>query len=390
MVHVALRRAEGEIGRRAYVLAMAALLVLQAGLSTELLADTVVIGAFTLISARFVTGVRRSVDRVAAETIAAGALAIVVASPLLYYALFSGTFPKGAPGLSDVYGLDLLNPFFPTYATWLGRNDFLSLGVSYVGGNVTEAGGYLSLPLIGGFLCWCLCDARGRPLARLIGLVTAFSVLLALGSHLHVAGHQTVALPYNWMRNLPIADNVLPVRIFLFTTLAVAIGVADWLAQRRAGAAVRWLVIGLGALLLLPNIIRPLYGVAPRDPSFFRTSLHRRYLDSGATVLALPFGANDVSMLWQAEAGFSFYMPEGYISGVIPSPFNSQVTVGQLEGNLPTPASALGSFIREHHVTDVVVDPAAASPWPTVLAQLRLHARPVGGILLYKVSPERK
>jgi hypothetical protein len=387
MVHIALRRVDREISRRSYVVAMAALFVLQAGLSTELLADCVGLGAVLLLVSRFLTRatVRRRVDGLIVETLGAGLLAIVVASPFLYYALFNGGVPKGAPALSDVYGLDLLNLFFPTYATWLGHTDFLALSLRYNGGNVAEADGYLGIPLVVCFLVWVFRAGGGGLLRKLVVVAAAVSVLAALGSHLHVAGQQTVALPFDWVRSLPVFNNIVPSRIVVFTALAVSVGVAAWLAIPGRGALVRWLAVALGALVILPNLMRPLYGVPPHSPSFFSTSTYRRYLARGDTVLALPYGADDVSMLWQAETDFYFYMPEGYVSGAVPSPFNAQLTTGQLLADtLPSP-QAMAAFIREHFVTHVVIDVAHAGQWPDLMSRLGLHGRSIGGVLLYAV-----
>jgi hypothetical protein len=386
IVHVALRRIDGSISRRAYLITMALLLVLQAGLSTELLAECVAFGLFALLCARWIAPApqRDRVFGLIGESIGAGLLALILASPFFYYALLSGSFPTGAPNLSDLYALDLLNPLFPTYSTWLGHHDFLSLGLSYEGGNVSEADGYLSIPLMLAFAVWAV-RARNTPLARFLVVVTVVTFGAALGSHLYVAGHQTIALPFNWVRSLPVLDNVVPSRIILFTALALSVGVSAGLASLRPGAVGRWIVVLLGAILIFPNLIQPLFGVAPRNPRFFSTGLYRSYLSRGETVLALPFGANDVSMLWQAETGFYFYMPEGYVSGVVPAPFNADLTTGQLVANAPPPAPALASFIRAHHVKHVVVDPVDAGPWPTVLAQIGLYARSVGGVLLYTI-----
>ena len=387
MGHIALRRFDREISRAAYILLLGALFVLQAGLSTELLAECVGFGAILLITARFQVPVsdRLRVDRLIKETIGAGILALVVGSPFFYYALFSGSFPKGASGLSDVYGLDLLNTTFPTLTTWLGRHDFLSLGLTYEKGNITEAGGYLSVVLILVFLSWLIGTRRDRPLRLYMGILAGTSFLAALGSHLHVAGYQTFGLPFNWVRDLPVINDIIPSRIILFTTLAVAIGIAAWLANPTGHAVGRWLLISLSIVMLFPNITSTLYGVPPRNPGFFSNAEYKRYLTPGETVLVLPFGHNDVSTLWQAETGFYFYMPEGYISGVVPPPFDGQITVGQLVANVPPSPPDLGSFIREHAVSHVVVDVAQAGPWPALLAQLGLHPQSVGGVLLYPV-----
>jgi hypothetical protein len=140
-----------------------------------------------------------------------------------------------------------------------------------------------------------------------------------------------------------------------------------------------------GAVAIFPNLSADQYGGAPHNPRFFTTAAYRRHLTRGETVLALPFGENDVSMLWQAETGFYFEMPEGYVSAVVPAPFRAQPTVRRLLRNAPLPASALGRFIREHRVGHIVVDPAKAGPWPGLLAELGLHGRRLGGVLLYAV-----
>jgi hypothetical protein len=180
-------------------------------------------------------------------------------------------------------------------------------------------------------------------------------------------------------------NNIIPSRIILFTMLAMSIGVSAWLAMPAPRVWGRWLLVVIGAIAIFPNLIAGLYGVPPTNPRFFSTSMYSHYLAKGETVLMLPFGANGVSMLWQAETGFSFYMPEGYVSGVVPPPFNAQPTVGQLVANSPPSAPALKAFIMEHYVSHVVVDSAAAGPWPGVLAQLGLQGRPVGGVILYAV-----
>jgi len=387
MVHVPLRRVNGEISRRLYVIVMAALFVLQAGLSTELLAECVGLGTVLLVSARIMVpkSQRSRVNYLIVETAIAGLIAIVVASPFFYYALFSGGLPKGTPSFSDTFGLDFLNPFFPTSTTWLGHHDFGSLGVTYEHDAGSETDGYLGIPIIVAFLLWAFGYGRGRLLARLLLIAAGVSFVAALGSHLYIAGQQTVTLPYSWVNQLPLFDNVVPSRIVLFTALAVAIGVASWLAVPTGHIVGRWLVVILGAVLIFPYIVRPSFGVPVNNPSFFSTDAYRGYLRHDETVLVLPFGGNDMSMLWQAETGFYFYMPEGYVSSVVPSSFALEPTAGQLVGNLEPSAAALDSFIGAHKVSHVVVDPVNAGPWPGLLAQLGFRVRSIGGVLLYAV-----
>jgi hypothetical protein len=174
----------------------------------------------------------------------------------------------------------------------------------------------------------------------------------------------------------------------VFTSLAVAIGIAAW-AARPAGRSVvragRWLVIALAVVMLWPNIPSSLYGVPPSNPRFFATDLYKRYLSPGETVLILPFSYNDVSTLWQAEANFYFYMPEGYVGQFAPQPFATETVTDQLLANVSPSGAALGGFIRQHYVSHIVVDAATQGAWLTALSNMGLHGERVGGVLLYTV-----
>jgi hypothetical protein len=387
MVHITLRRVDREISRRTYVLFMALLLILQMGLSTELLAEAVFLGMVMLIAARFLAAQpqRARMTALILEAVTAGLFAIVLTSPFLYYALFSGGLPPGNPALSDTYPLDVPNLIFPTIVTWLGHHDFQSLWSTFDKGDVSEANGYFGIAILVAFAVWFFTTGRRSVFGKLLAVAIVASVLLALGSHLHVAGQQTVTLPFDWVKTLPIFENIVPSRIVMFAGLAISIGVAAWLARTDGRVLGRWLLVLLGVVLLFPNLSSALYGVPPVNPSFFATSMYRHYLTRNETVLVLPFGRNDISTLWQAETGYYFYMPEGYVSSAIPPPFETEPGVIELFNNTPPPAPTLGSFIRVHNVSHVIVDPTQAGPWPDVLAQLGLHGRRIGGVILYSV-----
>jgi hypothetical protein len=386
-VHITLRRVDRKISRRTYMLSMALLLVLQMGLSTELLAECVMLGGVLLIAARFLAAQpqRSRMNGLIVETVLAGLVAIVVSSPFLYYAFISGGAPPGNPLLADVFPLDLTNLFSPTVTTWLGHNDFHAVSSVYDGGDASEANGYLGIALLIGFATWFFTGGKHSVLGKLLAIAIAVSVVMAFGTRLHIAGYQTVTMPWNLVKNLPIFDYIIPSRIVLYAALAISIGLAAWLARTDRNALGRWLLVLLGALMIFPNINSSLYGAKLLNPSFFSTPLYRKYLTRNETVLILPFSYHDVSTLWQAESGFYFYMPEGYVAGTIPPAFQTQPGAVELFTNVaPSPANLL-AFIHEHHVSHVVVDPTMVGPWPGLLAQLGLHGRSAGGVLLYSV-----
>jgi hypothetical protein len=386
-VLLALRRADGELSRRAYMVSLGAVFVLQAGLSTEVLASGVLLGIVMLVAARLWPGGpgRSVMNRLIGETFLAGFGAIVVASPFLYYALFNGSFPQGLPGLSDALGLDLLNPLFPTPITLFGSKSFASLAATFENANIAEADGYLSLPLIIAYVAW-LATTRRRFLAGMSLFAAAVSLIAALGSHLHVAGQQTIALPYSWVATLPIFNFLSPSRFVMYTTLAVSVGVAAWLADRTGRSVVRWATVVLAIVAVYPNLPANYWNGAPANPAFFRdASLYRRYLTRGETALLLPYSADDNSLLWQAETGFYFSMPEGYFGNVAPPPFDHDPIVNQLGGGMITDTAAFLRFLSRYHVRDIIIRANQAGAFPAEFASLALRPVTVGGVLLYRI-----
>jgi hypothetical protein len=405
MVHLALRRTEREISARTYVLALAAVFVVQIGFSTEVLATAAGFGFVAIILARLLAPepYPGRIQRLLAETIGAGLLAVLIASPFLYYALIKGGLPTELPNISDAYGLDLLNPFFPTGTTWLGNQVFAHLTATFEGANAAEADGYLGIALMFAFALWAS-GTRRRFLARMLSAMTLLSFLVALGSHIHVAGIQTLGLPYVWIQSLPVVRLITPSRISLYTLLVVATGVACWLSEappfaRRGAdtllasgrtqvlrAASRWVLVALAVVMIFPNIASRQWGGTVSNPAFFRGTAYRHYLTRGEMILALPYGPNANSMLWQAETGFYFRMPEGYLGHYAPPVFQGQAVVNKLVANKVVKPAKLLRFIHRYDVRDIVIEAASPSPYEAELDALGFHGLAVGGVLLYRVS----
>ncbi|MHB8492876.1 MAG: hypothetical protein ACYDA6_11780 [Solirubrobacteraceae bacterium] len=392
VVHLVLRRLEREISGRVFVPVLAALLLLQLGISTEVLTTAVMLGFALLVVARI--GAKapyaERIDQLLAEVVAAGWLAVLVAAPFLYDAVIKGGLPSEAIG--NGYNLDLLNPVFPTSTTWFGGHAFHALTSQFEGGAFAEANGYLSLPLLCAFTVWAR-HTRRRVLAKMLLAAAAVSFLAALGGRLHVAGTETVPMPFALIGGLPLIKLLTPSRIAMYTSLAVAIGVAAWLAESVRGsrrARTRWLVFGLGAFMVFPNLGGELWSYPPPPPVFFRTGLYRRYLVPGETLLALSYAQNGTSMAWQAECGFCFRMPEGYLGHTGVSQITSQQVVGELGANREVNPRLLASFLVRYDIRDIVIDKSKRilSPYPLQFAALGLRGIAVGGVWVFHVTPE--
>ncbi|MHB8492031.1 MAG: hypothetical protein ACYDA6_07465, partial [Solirubrobacteraceae bacterium] len=295
-------------------------------------------------------------------------------------------------GFMEVDGMDLLNPVIPTRITWLGGHALESVGQTFIGGNLPESGGYLSLPVLLAFVWWLVRTHRRR-LAKVLAVAAAFSLVAALGGRAHVAGATTIELPLNWLREAPIVRLITPSRIVMYASLAVAVGVAAWLAERPAGPrrlAARWLWLALGVAMIFPDVGSGLWAGSPPNPAFFRDGAHRRYLRPWQGVLAMPYGWNSYSMLWQAETGFYFRMPEGYLGHTPLQPFANEPIVGELYSGKAVDPGALGSFLRAGDVRAIVLDASALSEltgFERELTDLGLRPLATGGVLLFLIPP---
>ena len=390
VVHLAVRRIAGDLSARRFVAALALVLIVQALLSEEILFDAGLIGAAALLFAHRLAEpqLRPRIVAVAREGVTAAALAAVVLAPYIVTVLAQAQVARSG----ETYGLDALNLIVPTPLTWLGGGLFHSLSGSFELGSQLEAGGYIGLPLLLAFAAFSAGAWRRSRMSRLPALVFCLSVVLALGSSLHIAGVGGTPLPWSVLGLLPVFSDLVASRIVVFAELAVAVGVALWLAQQTPGSRRRWLLVAVGCAALAPNLGGGLWHSRPPNPAFFRTAEYRRYLEPGENVLVIPFASLGYSMLWQAETNFYFSQPGGYISDVIPTAASHSYAVQLLlepsrATVTPSDAPAVASFLRASHVHHVVLAPGYEQRgWPRVLRLIAGAPRRVGGILLYTVG----
>ena len=387
-VELVLRRLAADVTRRRFTIALAALVVVQALISTEILFDMALFGAVAFGWALVFAGrpQRAAILQTIGETIVAGLAAAVILIPFLIQALQSVT-----GGNANLYSLDLANVVIPTPLTWIGSGTFRALSAHFEGGAFSETGGYLGIPAFVAFAAFAV-GARTRVGARVL-LATAVVVLVAaLGSHLHVAGHAGVLLPWSLVSHLPLFRAVLPTRFTLILELIVALGIAIWLA---GGAAtprrrvLQWVLVGLAIVLLWPNMTASWWKSQPVNPSFFATRAYRRYIRRGEDVLVLPFTYTGNSMYWQAETDFYFKMPAGYLPPNIPSGalFEPPYIALHLLAAHPSVLPALRGYLRRHDVRVIILTGSFVAGWRAVLTELAPRPAHVGGVYVFRVPP---
>jgi hypothetical protein len=386
-VHLTLRLIEGRIGRRPYIALMALTIGFLLLSQAELALTFVLVGAVALgVAVILVPAQRTQITGCVAPLITAGAIAAVVTSPFIYYALTGPTSSGFFIGYSQTYVADSLGFVIPTPVVRLGRNWFAVISATFSGG-LPENGVYVGALLvlvIGRYVA----TSWSRPITRLLLVLLAVVVVLMLGPHMHVAGQPTIPLPWGVLDQAPLLSKVAPVRLAPYLYLMVAMIVALWLG--RAGTVrsqlVRWAVAALGLAALVPNLSSGLWRAPVNNPPFFTSSGYRSIVRAGSVVLPLPFAMWGSSMLWQAETGFYFRMADGYVGALLPFGYGRDLGTLSSPAVAPQPA-VLGRFLAQRHVSTVLVSAAAAGPWPAALSGLGLRPRLVQGVLVYSIRP---
>ena len=314
----------------------------------ELLAAEVIVGAAgtaLLMAAKRGEIASHLGYAVRAAAVAAGVFLVLVVGPLA--SQFLG--PQRVVGSlqpANVYVSDLLNFVVPTSVQQFAPGFALRLSDQFAG-SLAEWNAYLGVPLLV-LLVVAAIRYRQHFVMRLSALLAFLFALLSLGITLHVGGRVTpipvvlLGISFIGLRGwiplrailytfiglwaglaiVPVVSNILPGRLMLFVFLFAGILLAGFVDQalRWPNARHRALALAAVGLALLPLAPRTPYpSTAMSTPSFFSGSLGSVVPDGSVTLVA-PYvrGGNTEGMLWQAQSGMAFKMPEGY--ALIPGP----------------------------------------------------------------------
>ena len=173
-----------------------------------------------------------------------------------------------------------------------------------------------------------------NPTARLMAGVAVVATVLSWGGLFWPApGHLVVAhwLPWGWVTNLPVLDDVSAVHFAAPADLAVAVlvalgldSLARWRWWRRLPDSARDVaVVGLVALMVVPAwrlYDAPLAVQRVSLPRWYQTA--GRSVPEGSVVLSYPFPASASltaePMVWQAADSMRFRLAGGYVK--VPAP----------------------------------------------------------------------
>ncbi|MDQ2961405.1 MAG: hypothetical protein M3R48_10220 [Candidatus Dormibacteraeota bacterium] len=317
--------------------------------------------------------VRQRLPHVVRSLLWALALFIPVVAYPVWFQFFGPLVPHQLLTSKNFFVTDLLNVFLPTTSQGL-EPSFARDVANHYAGNSGEWGGYIGLPMLA-VVGWTAWRHWERPLVRFLCVGALAALVLSFGSTLHVGGVDThIPLPGLVLEHLPILENLVPARFAVYVALLCALlfGVfIDSLPSRVQ--TVRWTLVS--TVLIAATFVPPLpFPTRPAaTPTFFTSS--PTALPPGRDVLVVPFSHDFYStqaVLWQAEAGMSFSMPEGYIidrqpngaAGQGPAPSLTSATLVAIAAGTETgaqvPAPQRAQMLRElrsWHISEVVLGP---------------------------------
>lgn len=294
--------------------------------SSELVASTAVMAAVVL--AVLACAHRRAVPRLARRlgvaALVAGAVAGLLAVPLLWAMATGPGRPSGSIRPVARFGNDLLDLVRPTRTEALPGSTVLPSHTQTL--DLAEQGLGVGVLLVAAVVVvCCLCWRRpGLAVPTRVAATTAGAGwLLSLGSVLWAGGAGTaLVLPWAAVAGLPLAEHVLPMRLSMFVWLGVSALVGLGLVRARQAAPSRRRTLGVAGLALA---LAPVWPAAAHDrpvtvPRFF-TSAVARDIPAGAVVKTVPRPRAWASphkaeaMAWQAVAGMRYRDTGGYFIG---------------------------------------------------------------------------
>jgi hypothetical protein len=380
-----LQYVDARIGGRALAVRIGLLLGAEIYLSTEVFATlTVALLASLVVAFVLVPDVRARLRTGVRPLLGALAVALVVAAPLLGYALtdYEGdrlADPAQAPA-------DMANLVVPTETT-LVREEYAKAIAGEFIGPLAEQSAYLGLPLIA-ILGWFAWQRRRRPAGRLLVVLLALGIVAELGVELRISGDRVVPLPWALAAKLPGLEHAIPGRFAMYVSLGAAVAVALWGASRRPAALVRVGLIAAAVIALLPAVSRDLWDTTPTRPSFFADDVYRKCFRSDENVF-VPDPAGADATLWQAESDYEFRLANGLIPQLTDAIPDHEAVRQVLFNQIPEGGGQrVVRLARGIDATVILLD-AEHAWWGPELVEAGLEPVEVGAVRLYHLRPAR-
>lgn len=374
------------IGPRVFIALMGVAMALQCYLFLETFAELTVVLVLAFAAGYVLASRpdRPQIARLAGLVGIAYAIALVLASPYLAYALTH--MPSGFARSPAGPSLKLAGLVVPWPGHTFGLSWLASAAADLPGPGLD---GYLGVPLV--ILAVALTVACwSRRIVRFLAVAIVALIIVSLGPTLHLDAWTPVArLPWSGLWNLPIARSAYPARFMVFVQLAIAVMTALWLAMPRQ----RWWAWGARWALAVLALAAITSNTPPLDltnqaglPGFIAAGHYRDRLTPGEIVVVLSERGN-AGMLWQASTGFYTRLAGGYINQAISASAGIPGPIARLStGGLTQPdVQRFRAYLKNAGIGAILVETQAdqAGPWRNIFRQLGLRGEPAAGVTVY-------
>lgn len=394
---LALRALRGEIAQRVFVVALAAMLVVEFLVSLEIFATATMFGsiAFLLAFALFEDDTRQRLRALIVPIVASYVIALTVVSPYLYF-FFTAPPPRAPIWQPSLFSADLLFFVLPSWVSELARHAVVTRAFEQMPNTVLAYVGFSYLgPVLLAIIALFTWQRWREARTRFLLWMMLIAAVLSCGPWLTVGARRLAWMPGVLLSVMPLMSNALPVRFTMYLMLAAALVVAMWFASSGAGTAVKCSVALTAVLFAMPRLSSAFWNTPIDTPAFFLSGAYRNYLQPGEIILPVPYGWRGNSLMWQAQSDMYFRVA-GAWTGLPLAEFERwPAMVALFNGKyLPDPELQLKAFLAAHQVSAVVVnesikdssDAQQRQQYLTVLAALGPAPAEAGGVLIYRFT----
>lgn len=374
---------DGAIGSAWFVGLLALAMTAQLYLFLETFAVMTVVWAVSLLVGYALAGRsgRRLIGRLSRLVGLAYLVALALGAAYIAFALTHT--PPGFARKPQYYALDLESLVAPRPHRdfgigWLARLESLPpLG---------SAACYVGIPVLLVMIGLAV-RARRSKLTWFLVIMVVFVILGAAGPILEAGGHDVIRLPWARLWYLPVMRSAYPERFIIFAYLGLAVIVALWLRRSQNPAWLRWLT----SVIVIAAIVQDTPGThlawqTNDTPAFITSGEYRHYLRPGETVL-VESGRGNAGMLWQAETDFYLRVAGGFVNAAIK--IDVPTVVVSLQHRMRVSQAAFRHAIAADKIGAILVEQDWAPGWTTLLPEVGLTGRAVGGVILYEFRPGR-
>jgi hypothetical protein len=270
--------------------------------------------------------------------------------------------------------VDLAGWVVPREHTWIGGTWFPSITQRFSAAPEEDAGyiGIAGLAMLVGF---AITERHRRGTWLLLALIGTVA-LLSMGPVLRILGRPTITLPGTLLTRAPLLQHATAQRLPVYAALAEGVIAAVWLARARGPHVwVRWAIVALAALTVMPAASSSVFHAYGTTPGFFTSGDVYDQIHRDETVFSITERAG-TELSWMAASDFWYRIPQGYV-GPIPAAYQGEslfrgLAVNQRNPYVPTPEE-FATWLGDRGVTAVLLDDDAAWKFTPVLDSVGLE-----------------